>query len=88
MESRGASANLPNLPHSLHLLDHGVHRFFASIELILVVRVHETLCGAQYLIDLAELPLLRNDYSIQGQRNVNRDKNRRRTIVRANQLSP
>jgi hypothetical protein len=86
---KGVSTDLPNLPHSLYLLDDSVYRFFASVEPILVVRVYEAFGGTQYLINLVELPLLiitpfRN---YEGQTVMN-TVNRRLTIVRANQLPP
>ena len=54
----GVFAHLPNLPHSFHFLDHGIHRFFACVEPILVIRVYEALRGIQDLINLVELSLL------------------------------
>jgi hypothetical protein len=49
---------LPGLPHSFYFLNHGIHRFFARVEPILIIRVHEALRGVQDLINLVELPLL------------------------------
>lgn len=55
---QGSSADLPHLPYSLHLFHHIVHRFFARVKPILIVRIHEALCDVQDLIDIIQLALL------------------------------
>lgn len=51
-------ANLPNLPHSLHLLDYSIYRFLASVKPVLIIRVYETLRSIQGFINLIQLSLL------------------------------
>lgn len=58
IETEGLITDLPDLAHSLHLLDNSIHRFFASIKPVLVIRVHETRCGIQNSINLVHMSVL------------------------------